>query len=55
VALLLFGGPVLRNFAVALGWGIAIGTYSSIFIASVLLLYMPPLRGIADTAVDGAT
>ena len=44
LALLLFGGPVLQNFAVALAWGIGIGTYSSIFVASVLLIYMPPLR-----------
>jgi preprotein translocase SecF subunit len=54
-ALLLFGGPVLRNFAVALGWGIAIGTYSSIFIASVLLLYMPPLRGLSEAPADNAS
>jgi preprotein translocase SecF subunit len=52
LALLLFGGPVLRNFAVALGWGIAIGTYSSIFVASVLLLYMPPLRGVGEATEE---
>ena len=50
LALLLFGGPVLRNFAVALAWGIGIGTYSSIFVASVLLIYMPPLRAAAPEA-----
>jgi preprotein translocase subunit SecF len=44
LALLLFGGPVLRNFAAALAWGIVIGTYSSIFVASVLLIYMPAPR-----------
>jgi len=42
--LLLFGGPVLRNFSAALAWGVAIGTYSSIFVASALLLYMPSAR-----------
>jgi preprotein translocase subunit SecF len=49
LSLLFFGGPVLRNFAAALTWGILIGTYSSIFVASVLLLFMPPLRTVQDT------
>ena len=44
LALLLFGGPVLRNFSLALLWGISVGTYSSIFVASALLLHLPPLR-----------
>jgi preprotein translocase subunit SecF len=34
IALLVFGGMVLRNFALALAIGIVIGTYSSIFVAS---------------------
>jgi preprotein translocase subunit SecF len=34
VALLVFGGIVLHNFALALAIGIVIGTYSSIFVAS---------------------
>jgi preprotein translocase subunit SecF len=34
VSLLIFGGMVLRNFALALAIGIVIGTYSSIFVAS---------------------
>ena len=34
VALLVFGGLVLHNFALALAIGIVIGTYSSIFVAS---------------------
>jgi preprotein translocase subunit SecF len=34
LALLAFGGMVLRNFALALAIGIVIGTYSSIFVAS---------------------
>lgn len=37
LALLLFGGMVLRDFALALTLGFIIGTYSSIFIASPLL------------------
>ncbi|MGF1629406.1 MAG: protein translocase subunit SecF [Kiloniellaceae bacterium] len=44
LALLIFGGPVLRNFSLALVWGLVVGTYSSVFIASALLLHLPPLR-----------
>jgi preprotein translocase subunit SecF len=38
VALYLFGGPVLNGFAFALVCGIVIGTYSSIFVASPILV-----------------
>ena len=37
-ALLVFGGEVLRGFSVALAIGIIVGTYSSIYIASVVAL-----------------
>ncbi|HEX2080599.1 MAG TPA: protein translocase subunit SecF [Longimicrobium sp.] len=37
VSLLLFGGPVIRDFALVLILGIAIGTFSSIFVASPAL------------------
>lgn len=39
LALLLFGGPVLHGFAFALVVGIIIGTYSSVFIASPILIF----------------
>ncbi|MCC6589229.1 MAG: protein translocase subunit SecF [Bryobacterales bacterium] len=39
VALWLFGGPVLNPFSFALVVGIIVGTYSSIFIASPILIY----------------
>ncbi len=39
LALLLFGGPVLNGFAFALVVGIIVGTYSSIFIASPILIF----------------
>ncbi len=42
--LLLMGGETLLNFAAALTWGILIGTYSSIYVAAALILYMPPLK-----------
>ncbi|MEA3560480.1 MAG: protein translocase subunit SecD [Candidatus Omnitrophota bacterium] len=40
LALYLFGGEVINNFAFALMVGVLIGTYSSIFIASPLLLFL---------------
>jgi preprotein translocase SecF subunit len=42
--LLVFGGSTLLNFTLALTWGILIGTYSSVFVAAALILYMKPLR-----------
>ena len=44
--LLFIGGPTLINFSAALTWGIFVGTYSSIYVAAALMLYMPPLRRI---------
>ncbi len=39
VVLFLFGGPGLRNFALTLIVGVLVGTYSSIFIASPIVLW----------------
>jgi len=39
IALFLFGGPVLHNFSFALVVGIIIGTYSSVFVASPIVLF----------------
>ena len=41
--LLLYGGSVLQNFTVGMLFGIVIGTFSSIYVAAALLLYMRPL------------
>jgi preprotein translocase subunit SecF len=46
LSLLVFGGPVLRGFSLALVIGIVVGTFSSIFIASPLLLASTPSRGV---------
>lgn len=40
LALLFFGGPVIQPFAVTLVIGIIVGTYSSIFIASPVTLWL---------------
>lgn len=37
IAMALIGGPALQGFALALIWGVVIGTYSSIFVAAPLL------------------
>lgn len=37
-ALFVLGGDVIRGFVFAMIWGVVIGTYSSIFVASVILL-----------------
>jgi preprotein translocase SecF subunit len=38
LSLYIFGGEVIRGFTFAMIWGVIVGTYSSIFIASPLLL-----------------
>jgi preprotein translocase subunit SecF len=60
IALFLFGGEVLHGFAIALIWGILIGTYSSICIAAAGLLNLrhSRIRGDDQGAKDagkGAT
>ncbi|MBF0583396.1 MAG: protein translocase subunit SecF [Magnetococcales bacterium] len=40
VALLLFGGLVIHDFALALFCGVVVGTYSSIFVASPIVLLL---------------
>jgi preprotein translocase subunit SecF len=51
VPLLIFGGPALFGFAAAILFGIVVGTFSSIYVAGALLLYLPPLAGMEGLAV----
>lgn len=39
-ALYILGGDVIRGFVFAMIWGVIVGTYSSIFVASVFLLWL---------------
>ena len=39
-ALFFFGGEIIRSFTAAMIWGVFIGTYSSIYIASPVLIYL---------------
>jgi preprotein translocase subunit SecF len=41
--LLLIGGPALFDFSAAILFGILVGTFSSTYVASALLLYLPPI------------
>lgn len=52
---LLFGGEVLLNFAVAILFGIVVGTFSSTYVAAMLLLYMPEVGGSGSAKVEEAT
>ncbi|TDT74875.1 protein translocase subunit secF [Litoreibacter halocynthiae] len=40
IALFVLGGDVIRGFVFAMIWGIIVGTYSSIFVASTILLFL---------------
>jgi preprotein translocase subunit SecF len=44
LALFIFGGGVIHNFAFAMLVGILVGTYSSIFVASPLLIFWQDMR-----------
>ena len=39
-ALFILGGDVIRGFVFAMIWGVIVGTYSSVFVASAILLYL---------------
>ncbi|MCR8825711.1 protein translocase subunit SecF [Pseudosulfitobacter koreensis] len=40
IALFVLGGDVIRGFVFAMIWGVIVGTYSSVFVASTVLLYL---------------
>lgn len=44
LALLVFGGPVLRGFSLAMAIGILVGTYSSVYVAAPILLWIETAR-----------
>ena len=47
-AIVVFGGAVLRDFALAMIWGVVIGTYSSVFVAVGLLSRFDLKRSTLD-------
>jgi len=50
LALFIFGGGVIHNFAFALLIGVLVGTYSSVFIASPLLIYWEDVKAAKKAA-----
>ena len=54
IALYIFGGEVLRGFTFTMIWGVLIGTYSSIFIASPILILLGTMRETAKTEARAA-
>src|SRR5256714_920386 len=51
LCLFFFGGAVLRDFSLAIIVGVAVGTYSSIFIASPIVLWWSRSRGRCAAAL----
>ena len=54
VAILLFGGPTVRGFSIAVIFGILIGTYSSIYVASSVVLWLGVKRDWSGAKGDAA-
>jgi SecD/SecF fusion protein len=52
MALVIFGGEVIRSFTISMAWGVLVGTYSSIFIAAPILIYLG-LTSRADQVEEG--
>ena len=50
VSLYILGGEGLRGFSFAMIWGVFVGTYSSIFVASPLLLLLKLKRGATEAS-----
>lgn len=50
LSLYFLGGAIIRDFAFALIWGVLIGTYSSMFVATPLLLYLKVRRSGKEPA-----
>jgi preprotein translocase subunit SecF len=52
VAMLLFGGPTLHYFALALTIGIVFGIYSSVFVAAALAMWFGVSRKDLELSAD---
>jgi preprotein translocase subunit SecF len=51
-ALVIFGGPVIRGFTIAMIWGVVIGTYSTIYISTPVLVHLNLRRESGVPAVQ---
>jgi preprotein translocase subunit SecF len=50
LALVIFGGAVIRGFTIAMIWGVVVGTYSTIYIATPVLVHFNLRRTIEPAA-----
>ncbi len=53
-AIFFFGGAVIRDFAFALIWGVFVGTYSSVYVASPVVMMLNIRGNISSGSVGGA-
>lgn len=54
IALFVLGGDVIRGFVFAMIWGVIVGTYSSVFVASAVLLRLGVKRDWSKNSGDTA-
>ena len=52
IALAIFGGSIIRDFSIAMIWGVVIGTYSSVFVAVPILLVLNLSREALSAGLD---
>jgi len=55
LALFVLGGDVIRGFVFAMIWGVIVGTYSSVFVASTILLWLGVKRDWSKPDKDAGT
>lgn len=55
ISLYVLGGDVIRGFVFAMIWGVIVGTYSSIFVASAMLLWLGVKRDWSKPTDEGGT
>ncbi len=54
LSLFILGGDVIRGFVFAMIWGVIVGTYSSVFVASAVLLHLGVKRDWSKNSGDTA-
>jgi preprotein translocase subunit SecD len=55
LALYFLGGDVIRGFVFAMIWGVIVGTYSSIFVASTILMWLGVKRDWSKPDANAGT
>jgi preprotein translocase SecF subunit len=55
IALAVVGGPVIRDFTIAMIWGVLIGCYSTVYVASPIVLHLHLRREAADEPAAAKT